>query len=685
MSSATLAAWIDWLSAECARGPVALVLDDLHWGDVPTTRFVDVALTRLADRPLFVFALARPEVRTVFPALWQHRRVEELRLEGLSKKAATSLAREALGDRATSSLIDALVERAAGNAFFLEELIRSVADGGEQEQAPSTVLAVLHARLGALGEGAKRVLCAASIFGEIFRAPGVRALVGDPVQAFTLDEWLGHLVEREVLVRDGESFKFRHALVRDAAYDLLTREDRTAGHLAAAGWLEQTTFAEPLALAEQFIRGGEPRRAVRWFRRAAEQALEGRDFEAVLRNAERAVEAGADRAERAVLRRLQAVSTYWQSRYADAARFATEALEAAEPGSRDWFLAMSELVVSSARLSDFATVEKRFDEASRTPATGDAAADTAQVVCLCRSTFQMIFHGRFATSDAMLERIDALAGDASRFDPLTAAQIHHVRGVRAIHAGCVSTFLEHLEKAVASFEAGGDRNNVLLERTTVGWCWAELGAFELAEQKIRENFAACVTAGAQQAITYAKVNLGYALIHRPGKIAEARVMLDEAIAECRSVGNARLEGWASAHAATAALVANEPGESLRLAEEAVRLLANAPGLLAWAEACRARALLALRRNEDALEAAKTAMEILERLGGMLQGEALPPLVLAESLKAAGKLEEAKVAARDAMARLERRTGRLGRADWKASFAALPDHERTRALAIDLGA
>lgn len=157
-------------------------------------------------------------------------------------------------------------------------------------------------------------------------------------------------------------------------------------------------------------------------------------------------------------------------------------------------------------------------------------------------------------------------------------------------------------------------------------------------------------------------------------------MLAEAIAECRSVGNARLEGWASAHASTAALAASDSEESLRLAEEAVRLLASAPSLLAWADACRSRALLALGRNAEALDAARHAMAILERLGGMLQGEALPPLVLAEALRAMGLAGEARTAACDAIDRLERRTGRLERAEWRASFAAVPDHARTRAIA-----
>lgn len=686
MNGFALAAWLDWLTAECAQGPLVIVLDDLHWGDVPTLRFVDAALGRLADRPFFVLSLARPEVKTVFPSLWQQRSVQEIRLEGLSRKAATQLVRGVLGDRVLESVVEGLVERSAGNAFFLEELIRSVAEGGGEGEPPSTVLAVLHARLGALGEGAKRVLCAASIFGEIFTASGVRALVGDPVQAFGLVEWLGNLVEREVLTRhaasaDGDAFKFRHALVRDASYDLLLREDRINGHLAAAVWLEQTSFTEPLALAEQFVRGGEPKRAVRWFRRAAEQALEGRDLEAVHKQAERGLECGAEREDKTALRWLQAVAAYWQSRYANAARYASEAVETAERGSREWFLATAEVVVSSARLADFATVEARFAEASST--TAAEGAEAAQLVCLCRSTFQMIFHGRFKTSDDMLSRIDVLATDMSRFDPLTAAQIHHVRGVRAAHAGCVSTFLHHLELAVEAFDRGADRNNVLLERTTVGWCWAEIGDFVQAERKIRESLAACVTANAQQAITYAKVNLGFALIYRPGALEEAVAVLDEAIAECRAVGNARLEGWASAHASTAALLAGRHAGSLEHAAAAVRLLASAPSLLGWAEACNSRACLAVGRIGEAVASAHHAREILVTLGGMLQGEAMPPLVLAEALHAAGRTDEAREAVLDARARLERRVERLTRPEWRESFLAIPDNARTVELARQL--
>src|SRR5690606_23016782 len=115
--------------------------------------------------------------------------------------------------------------------------------------------------------------------------------------------------------------------------------------------------------------------------------------------------------------------------------------------------------------------------------------------------------------------------------------------------GDVSTFLGHLRRAVDAFERAGDVRNFSLERTTVAWCYAEMGDFEEAERICRENLARCVEMGAQQAITYGKVNLGYILTHRPGAREEARRVLLDAIAECRAVGNPRLAGWALAHLA----------------------------------------------------------------------------------------------------------------------------------------
>ncbi|WP_437729428.1 protein kinase domain-containing protein [Sorangium sp. So ce861] len=154
-------AFADFVTAEADAAPLCLVMEDLHWGDGPSVRLVDQALDRLADRPLFVIALARPEVRERFPGLWADRSTLEIRLGALLPRAAERLVRHALGDAAGAPQVAALVDRAAGNAFYLEELIRAVAEG-QSEALPETVLAMVQARLAALDPVARRVLRAAS-------------------------------------------------------------------------------------------------------------------------------------------------------------------------------------------------------------------------------------------------------------------------------------------------------------------------------------------------------------------------------------------------------------------------------------------------------------------------------------------------------------------------------------------
>lgn len=89
-------AWLTFLSARLGRRPVVLVLEDLHWGDLSTVKFIDAALRELAEAPLTVLALARPEIHDLFPRLWAERAVLEIRLRELSRAASEQLVREVL-------------------------------------------------------------------------------------------------------------------------------------------------------------------------------------------------------------------------------------------------------------------------------------------------------------------------------------------------------------------------------------------------------------------------------------------------------------------------------------------------------------------------------------------------------------------------------------------------------------
>lgn len=672
-------AFADWLAALCRRHPVLLVLEDLHWGDLPSVRFVDAALARAEELPLMVLALARPEVHERFPELWSAHAPQELKLGALSKKASAQLVRQVLGEEADDARVTAIAERAGGNAFYLEELIRASAEGGGE--LPDSVIAMVQTRLDALGHDAKRVLRAASIFGEVFWTGGVEALLGEG--AVRVGEWLEELARREVVGERAESrfpaqreWRFRHALVRDGAHALLTSEDRALGHRLAGAWLSANGEQDAAVLAEHFDRGGERAEAVRWFRRAADQALEGNDLSAVIERVARAAAAGATGSDLGALRALESLARYWQSDYAGAKERGEAAAALLEPGSRHWYRALGSAIVASARLGDFASVDASFARVVHsTPQPGELAE---QLIALCRGTFQLIFHGRYAEADEILARIAEHAGDGSGLDALTLGQVHHVQGLRAAMVGDVSTFLTHLVRAVDAFERAGDVRNASLERTTVAWCHAELGDFAQAERLCRDNLARCEAMGAQQAITYAKVNLGYILTHRHGMRASARAVLEDAIRECAAVGNPRLEGWALAHLASVMHYDGRHEEGERAARRACELLVVSPGLHAWARASLARALCMLGRGDEALPVAEGAMETLARLGGMLQGESLPPLALAMARHAAGDGEGARSAIDDARARLHRRAERVASPEQKASFLTHPDNRAIEA-------
>jgi ATP/maltotriose-dependent transcriptional regulator MalT len=160
-------------------------------------------------------------------------------------------------------------------------------------------------------------------------------------------------------------------------------------------------------------------------------------------------------------------------------------------------------------------------------------------------------------------------------------------------------------------------------------------------------------------------------------------MLERAASTCASVGNVRLEGWARAHISGIELRRGRPQQAEAEATTAIERLVQSPGLRAWAMAERARALVALRRTDEAVEEARAAMAALVGLGSMLQGESSPPLALAEALKAAGDRTAAAAAIEDAHSRLQIRAGRLPRPEWRPSFLARPENARILLLAASL--
>ena len=236
-------ALVTFLQAECAQRPLLLVLEDLHWSDAATIRLIDEVLRELAEQPLMVLALARPEVKELFPGLWP-RFLQELPLRGLSPKASTRLAQEVLGSRVPPDEVALLVERSMGNALFLEELIRGAVESSN-EQTPGTVLAVLLSSLQRLGPNPRKVLRAASLFGSTFWVGGLKVLLKGQLSDEELTQSLRQLVDLEVVQPQpgnrfpGEAeYRFRQLAVRDAAYSLVPASLRPEWQRQASGWMD---------------------------------------------------------------------------------------------------------------------------------------------------------------------------------------------------------------------------------------------------------------------------------------------------------------------------------------------------------------------------------------------------------------------------------------------------------------
>jgi tetratricopeptide (TPR) repeat protein len=675
-------AFEDLLAAESARQPVVLVLEDMQWGDLPSVRFVDAALRNLSDRPWLVVCVGRPEVQSLFPGLWSERGAQELRLSELGRRAAERLVREVLGERATDALVAQLVERAAGNALYLEELLRAVADNAG-DVPPDSVLAMVQARLEALPTEARRVLRAASVFGQVFWTSGVRALLGD--DAARVPAELAELAERELVTRRGEGrfpaedeWVFRHGLVQGAAYASLTDGDRTLGHRLAAEFLERAGEREAVALAEHFERGGEPVRASAMWRRAGAQALEGNDLDVALSRVDRGLALGAAGTERGALLALRADVQKWRGEFAEAARSAGDALPLLTEGEDLWWAAAGELGVALGKLGRKAElVELGRRVAARWPAEGVVLH---HVTATARIAMQLLFNGEPDEAAPLVERVLTAPAD----DALTRARGAHLRATPARFAGDPSENLEAIAAAAGFFAEVGSLRDACFQSINAGYGYTSLGLYQEGEVRLREATAAADRLGVGGASGLARQNLALALLGR-GSLAEARDVLSELIERGYGEADRRLHGYTRIYLAETMLGLGDPQSAEAEARAAIELLVATPPARTFALAVLARVLLAEGLLPAGLEAAREAQDQLEALGGIDEGEATVRLVFAEAVHASGDAVTARMAIAAAKDRLLARARLIRREEWRRSFLeSVPDNARTLALSAAWG-
>ena len=701
-------AWEDWLAAECRAHPVLLVLDDLQWSDAGTVSFVDAALRHARDMPLMVLASARPEVEAIFPHIWAERFVQVMRLAPLSRKAAESLVRDALGAGIDAPGITALVERADGNPFYLEELIRARHEGRHQA-LPDSVLGMVQARLDAEPIDARRVLRAASVFGERFSPEGVSALLGGQDRLTEVAGWLHHLASRELVrpaapgggaagaagrgaaqgdARAAEWATFTHALIREAAYAMLTPEDRSLGHRLAGRWIASTPFPDPLVVAEHLARGGQPEQAAGFYEQAASRALGANDLEAALARARAGLEAlstttdevrRSHRQTSSRLRLVQAEAHLWRGEHAASERASIEAARDLDPGSAPWLRAAAHAIVAVGR-------QGRLDDmdawlAQVTGVMPDPGARSALTISLAWACTFLVFGGRYEAADELLTAVADLANEASAdADPQVLALLHQARAARASTRGDLGACLVATEAALAAFERAGDERNACTARANAAFVYCELGDLARAEEVLRGALASAVRMGLADVRAIILHNLGR-VVGLGGDLREAERLERDALAQLEKQDEPRLEGLARTYLAAILTASAQTTEAVAQAERAVTTLDAVPGLRALSLATLAGARAAAGDGGGALEAAHRAFADLEALGTLEEGEAEIRLRYADCLLGAGRVAEAEMVLAAARKQVLERAARIADPTWRERFLRdVAVNSRTLALA-----
>ena len=267
-------AWRAFFAGISRARPVVAIIEDIHWADAALLDLLEELAERTPGPVLFVCP-ARHEL-TQRRATWGggKRNFSSIALEPLTLADAELLVEQLLAvDELPAAVRNQILERAEGNPFFVEEIIRQLIDegrivrSGERWRAasaitdaviPDTVQGVLAARIDLLEGGEKRALQSAAVVGRVFwTGPVARLLNGD---ADVLDRSLRTLEDRDLIVsRLGSSvagdreYIFKHVLTRDVAYGSLPRRERGVAHARVAEWIEEAAgqrrreFADLLA------------------------------------------------------------------------------------------------------------------------------------------------------------------------------------------------------------------------------------------------------------------------------------------------------------------------------------------------------------------------------------------------------------------------------------------------------
>ncbi len=621
------------LEARAAERPQVVVIDDLQWAEPVFIDLVEHVADLSRDAPIFLLCIARTELLDL-RADW-----------GGGKLNATSLLLEPLGADECGELMELLVEDApldaelrdritvasAGNPLFVEEMLAMVREhGGDGEIAvPPTIHALLQARIDSLDGDVRVVMERGSVEGEVFHRGAVAELSPDPVRP-AIATHLATLVRKELIrstsptFPEDEGFRFRHLLIRDAAYESLPKVTRAELHERFADWLSGHELVEGdeiigyhLEQAHRYrseLDGSDPaldglaRRASDHLAAAGRGALDRGDFNAGRFLLRRAVDLLPEHDEARLALAPDFAASLFESGLDQAWDVLSEARAAVDPETR------ARATVQMATWSLVGGLDRPFEQRQ---AWRDEARsvfeETGDEYGLALYWWSMSMESWFGlraqeTGDACeraLEHLDRSGDSGSRLGQLVRSRLiasyvmvplpvgESIARIQSLHAG------EHGLLAEA------------WERGMVGRLYAMMGEFDRGRELVRGARQAYLDAGLFQ--TAGGIAMGEAHLEwLAGDDAAAENILREGIASLEAIGERAFYPTAALQLATLLLAKGRFDEVREWCEKA-RETTGADDITNFLDLDLLEGLLHARgdRLEEAEAAAQRAIQRLE--------------------------------------------------------------------------
>jgi hypothetical protein len=543
---------------------------------------------------------------------------------------------------------------------------------------------MVETRLARLAVEARRVLRAASVFGEVCWEGGVAVLLEGAMTAATVSEWLSRLAEQELLsvrahsrVPGERELAFRHALLREGTYATLTDDDKRLGHRLAGTWLETHGESDPMVLAGHFERGGEDARAARHYARAVEQAVHVLDLDAAMTRAGLGFRCASTPELRIELlgTRCEA-SIYAPQLHSVVMPDAEELMRSARRGSIPWAQGALSYVygtMATGRIPDLLAIVPLLREVDPDPdAVGRMTLAYLGTICL------LDILGHLPEGTALADRFSAIVQATGDREPLARFWWHLLVSMRATYAyDDPWDGVCHADAIQPIFDAIGGERVFLNMQVFRGMNLWFLGAFDPGRRILQDIAAADTALGPASSLR--RFCLSW-LCADAGALDQARVVA----AQLSDHGHALripLEEYRGRWAL--AEVLRRAGDHDGAERELQIVLGMAtplehPGVLATLSALR----LAQGRAGEALAAAEDAVARCTTMGGcgMFRG-AFVRLAHAEALHATGALDAARHAIADARERLLAIADRIGDPAYRHGFLHnIPENARTLTLA-----